>query len=167
MREIANPFLLPRRRFVPRAVFHPDAESALAAARRDGYSLMRREHAVRPAGPHGEVLYPRLPRPLELAERGGWLRLRYASESPAFFIVAETFDEGWRAEADGTPLAVFPTAASQIAVELPAGEHVLELRYRDRLVPLGAAISLLTLAAVLTALVLQRDRPRAGQLPGG
>lgn len=160
MREVDNPFVLPRRRFVPRAVFHPNAEAALAAARREGYSLMRREHAIRPGGPHGEVLYPRLPQPLELAEHGGWLRLRYRSGSPAFFVVAETFDEGWRAAADGTPLPVFPTAASQIAIELPAGEHVLELRYRDRLVPLGAAITLLTLAGVLAGLVLQRNRPQ-------
>lgn len=148
MRELDDPFVLPRRRFVPRAVFHPDAESALAAARQEKYSLMRREHAVRPEGPHGEVLYPRLPQPLEIAEHGGWLRLRYRSASAAFFVLADTFDEGWRAAADGKPLPVFPTAASQIAVELPAGEHVLELRYRDPLVPLGAAISLLALVAV-------------------
>jgi hypothetical protein len=155
MKELDNRFLLPRHRFVPRVVFHPDPETALAAARREGYALMRREHAVRP-GTQVEVAYPRMPEPLELEERGGRLRLRYRSGSPAFFVLAETFDEGWQAEAEGSSLAVFPTAAGQIGVELPAGEHVLELRYRERLLPLGTAVTLATLAAVLGALLLGR-----------
>lgn len=147
MRELKNPFLLPRHRFVPRVTFHPDPGSALAAARAADYAVMRHEHAVRDSG--GQSAYPRPPQPLELAERGGRLRMRYRSDSRAFFVLAETFDEGWGAEADGEPLPVFPTAAGQIGVELPAGEHALELRYRERLLPLGAAVSLVTLAAVI------------------
>lgn len=156
MREVANPFLLPRHRFVPRVAFHADPAAALAAARAEGYAVMRREHAIRP-GPPGEAAYPRPPQPLELDEGGGRLRMHYRSESPAFFVFAATFDEGWGAEAGGAPLPVVPTAAGQIGVELPAGEHVLELRYRERLLPLGAAVSLLTLAAVAAALARQRN----------
>lgn len=158
MKELANPYLLPRHRFVPRVVFHPDPGTALAAARREGYALMRREHAVRATSGEmaGEVAYRSMPEPLELEERGGRLRLRYRSQSPAFFVLAETFDEGWRADAGASPLAVHPTAAGQIGVELPAGEHVLELRYRERWLSLGAAVTLSTLAAVLGALLLDR-----------
>ncbi len=156
MRELDNPFVLPRHRFVPRVTFHADHGSALAAARASRYAVMRHEHAVRPAGPPAEKAFPRPPEPLELEERGGWLRLRYRSESPAFFVLAETFDEGWRATLGEASLAVYPTAACQIGVELPAGEHVLELRYRERLLPLGAAVTLATLAAVLGALLLDR-----------
>lgn len=149
MREMDNPFLLPRHRFVPRVTFHPDPVSALAAARASRYAVMRHEHAV---GPSGERRYPRPPQPLEVEERGGWLRMRYRSDSPAFFVLSETFDEGWEAEADGEPLDVHPTAAAQIGVELPAGEHVLVLRYRERWLPLGAAVTLVTLFAVAFAL---------------
>ena len=38
-----------------------------------------------------------------------------------------TFDAGWRARLDGAPLATYPTAACQLGVELPAGEHRLDL----------------------------------------
>ncbi|MFL6293719.1 MAG: hypothetical protein ACJ759_22730 [Thermoanaerobaculia bacterium] len=155
MKSVVNPYVLPRQRFVPRVAFHPDPGSALAAARREGYALMRREHAVRP-GPPREAAYPSPPQPLELEEKPGRLRLRYRSASPAFFVLAETFDEGWQGELEGSSLPLFPTAASQIGVELPAGEHVLELRYRERLLPLGAAVTLLTLAAVAGALLLDR-----------
>lgn len=153
MRVLKNPYVLPLHRFVPRAVFHPDLDSALAAARAEGYDLMRREHAVRPGGPGGETVYRRLPEPLELTDRGGWIKLRYRSASPAFFVVASTFDEGWKAEVDGRPVPVLLTAACQIGLELPEGEHVLELRYRDPLVPVGAGISLLTLVAAALLLI--------------
>ncbi len=159
MRELDNPFVLPRHRFVPRVTFHADPGSALAAARASRYAVMRHEHAVRSGAPVGEKAFPRMPQPLELEEQGGRLRLRYRSESPAFFVLAETFDEGWQArleKAGGTPLPVYPTAAGQIGVELPAGEHVLELRYRERLLPLGTAVTLATLAFVLGALLLDR-----------
>jgi hypothetical protein len=156
MRVLDNTFVLPRYRFVPRAVFHPDFDSALAAARAEGFAVMRREHAIRSDGPQGEVIYPRLPEPLELTDHGGRLRMRYRSGSRAFFVVASTFDEGWRAEVDGEPVPAFPTATCQIGVELPEGEHVLELRYRDPLVPAGAVVTLLAL--VVTGLLLLRAR---------
>jgi len=156
MRVLKNPYVLPRHRFVPRAVFHPDPDSALVAARAEGYELMRREHAVRPGEPEREAVYPRPPEPLELTDRGGWLRMRYRSASRAFFVVAATFDDGWRAEVDGQAVPVLVTAACQIGLELPEGEHVLELRYRDPLVGVGAGISLLSLA--VTGLLLIRLR---------
>jgi hypothetical protein len=46
---------------------------------------------------------------------------------------------------DGVPVPILPTAACQAGVQLPAGAHRLELRYRDRTVPLGAALSLMGL----------------------
>ncbi len=159
MRRLENPHLLPRHRFVPRATFHADPAAALAAARAEDYSLMRREHCVRP-GRTGEESYPRPPQPLALEDRGGWLRLRYRAETGALFVVASTFDDGWTARLDGAPLPVYPTAAGQIAAEVPAGEHDLVLEYRDRLFPAGAAVTLASLAAVLTTLVTLRMTAR-------
>ncbi|MBW8767976.1 MAG: hypothetical protein JF630_17735 [Geodermatophilales bacterium] len=75
-----------------------------------------------------------------------------------------TFDEGWRARLDGSSVAVRPTAACQAGVELPPGEHRLELRYRDPWVPLGAAASL---AALLAGAVLLRwPGARSGKAGG-
>lgn len=160
MRRLENPHRLPRHRFVPHAVFHADRAVALASSRGEGYAVMRREHLVRPEKT-GEAVYPRPPQPLGLEDRGGRLRLRYRAESAALFVAAYTFDEGWRARLDGLPLPLHPTAAGQIAAELPAGEHDLVLEYRDRLLPAGAAITLTTLIAVLAALLAAPGRRRA------
>ena len=48
------------------------------------------------------------------------------------------------------------------ALVVPAGEHRIELRYRDRFFDVGAAISAATLVAciaVMTALRLRRAKP--------
>jgi hypothetical protein len=54
-------------------------------------------------------------------------------------------------------VAVRPTAACQLGVELPPGEHRLDLRYRDPWMPAGAALSLAALA-VGTAALLRRPK---------
>jgi hypothetical protein len=66
-----------------------------------------------------------------------------------------TFDDGWRASIDGAPVPAYATGTCQLGVELPAGEHALLLAYRQRLLPAGAAITLVALlgwAAALAAL---------------
>ena len=63
---------------------------------------------------------------------------------------------------DGSPRRLYLTAAGQVGVELPPGEHRLRLAYHERLLPLGAAITVLTLAACLAVLALtgRRREPR-------
>jgi hypothetical protein len=154
--RLENPHVLPRFRFVPRVTFHPDLTAAVAAARASSWGLGREEHGVRPGLPAQTLVYTQPPRLLESADEGGRVRLRYRAEKGAFFVAAMTFDEGWRARLDGAPVAVYPTAACQIGVELPPGEHRLVLEYRDPFVPVGAAVSLLAL--LLGTLVFRRTR---------
>jgi len=106
---------------------------------------------VREGETPADVDYPQPPQPLELADRGGRIRLRYRAPGKAFFVVATTYDEGWRAAVDGAPARVYLTGLCQLGVELPAGEHTLLLEYRDPRVAVGAAISLLALAACVAA----------------
>ncbi|HZF09739.1 MAG TPA: hypothetical protein VFE33_13195 [Thermoanaerobaculia bacterium] len=146
-RAVPNPYRLPRYRFVPRVSFHPNYASALAVARQQGYAVDRHEHCVRAEKPPGIVDYKAPPALLSLVDTGGRLTLRYRAASAAFFTFATTFDTGWRATVDGNPIAAYPTAACQIGVELPAGEHRLVLVYRDPRVLIGAALTLLALAA--------------------
>jgi hypothetical protein len=155
MRELRNPFRLPRLRFVPSATFHGDEVSALAAARAEGYKVLWHEHCVvAPGEAPREGTYTRPPQPLEVEDRPGRLSLRYRSESSALLVLADTYDPGWRATVDGAPLALRPTAACQIAIELPPGEHRLEMAYRDPRVAAGAAITLTTLAALVALLLV-------------
>lgn len=57
----------------------------------------------------------------------------------------EQFFPGWTAKVDGKSAAVESWAGAFQAVAVPAGEHTVEFRYRSRLLPLGAGISLAAL----------------------
>ncbi|HSF41502.1 MAG TPA: hypothetical protein VLT87_17010 [Thermoanaerobaculia bacterium] len=164
-RAVPNPHLLRRYRFVPRAVFHATWEDAVRAARERGWTVAGEEHCVRPGSSPGALGFTVPPRPLSINDQGGLLRLHYRAEEGAFFVAAVTFDTGWRATLDGgTPLEVWPTAAGQMGMALPPGEHRLELEYTDPLVPLGAAVTGAALLGVLFVLVRWERRHPAGSL---
>ena len=159
LRRLPNPYLLPRFRFVPRVSFHPDQAGALSSARVLSWQVNRHEQCIRPGGPAETVAFRQPPRLLSFADEGGRIGVHYqAGEGGGLFVAAMTFDRGWRATLDGAPLEVYPTAACQTAVRLPAGEHHLELRYHERLLGVGAAVTLLSLAAGLGFLLISRRR---------
>jgi uncharacterized membrane protein YfhO len=137
--------------------FHATHAEALAAARASGWNVARNEQSV---GPARTAVYPQRAVSLEVEDQGGRLRLHYRAAQGAFLVAATTFDPGWRARVDGRLVAVRPTAACQLGVELPPGEHRLDLQYREGWVPVGAALSLAALAAGLAAL-LRRAKPPA------
>jgi len=145
---VGNPFLLPRYRFVPQVTFHPTYEAALQATRAERFAVAASEHCVR-SGPAAVLTYSSPPRPLSVSDEGGRIEVRYQAEQGAFFVAAITFDPGWQASLDGSPLAVHPTAASQLGVALPPGEHRLLLEYRDPRVARGAKVSLTALAVCI------------------
>ncbi|MFL6262701.1 MAG: hypothetical protein ACJ76Y_23630 [Thermoanaerobaculia bacterium] len=160
LRRVPNSYLLPRFRFVPRVSFHPDAASAVAYARVLAWQVNRHEQCIRPGGPRETVAFRQPPRLLSFKDEGGRIGVHYrAGEGGGLFVIAMTFDPGWRATLDGAPLEVYPTAACQLAVRLPAGEHRLALRYHERLLGAGAAVTLLALAGGLGVLLAAaRDR---------
>ncbi|PYQ58276.1 MAG: hypothetical protein DMF53_20705 [Acidobacteria bacterium] len=159
LRRVQNTYLLPRFRFVPRVSFHPDVPGALLSARTLAWQVNRHEQCIRPDGPAETVAFRQPPRLLSFADEGGRIGVRYqAGEGGGLFVAGMTYDRGWRATLDGTPLEVYPTAACQIAVRLPAGDHRLELRYHERLLGAGAAVTLLALAAGLGLLLKGRRR---------
>jgi hypothetical protein len=158
LRRVTNTYLLPRFRFVPRVSFHPDTAGALSSARILAWQVSRHEQLVRPDGPAETVAFRRPPLLLSFTDEGGRIGLRYRAPEGGLFVAAMTFDPGWRAAVDGAPLAVYPTAACQLGIRLPAGEHRLELRYHERLLGPGALVTLLALAAGGAALLFDGRR---------
>ncbi len=158
--RVTNLHVLPRFRFVPAVTFHADHAAALAAARAGGWRVGRDDHWVRPGGPRQSVRHARPPQPLEIRDEGGRIELRYRAAEGALFVAAMTYDKGWRGFLDGEPVPAYPTAACQLGVALPPGEHRLVLRYREPLLVPGAAVSLVALAAGALALFVAGRRRR-------
>ena len=86
-----------------------------------------------------------------------------------FLVLGDSYDDGWIARADGQPTAIYRANYAFRAVRLGPGRHRVEFVYRPRGFVVGAALTLLSLAA-LAASHLQASawprRPRPHGRPG-
>jgi hypothetical protein len=85
--------------------------------------------------------------------------VRTRGERPAALVLTDAYFPGWEATVDGAPAPILRANTVFRAVAVPAGEHVVEMRYRPRPFRLGVALSLGTLvagAACAAALVWRR-----------
>jgi hypothetical protein len=79
-------------------------------------------------------------------------------ERPAFVVLSDAYDPGWRVHVDGAPAALLRANVAFRAVWVAAGHHRIEQAYRPRSVLLG---SVLTLAAATLGLATAATRPTA------
>jgi hypothetical protein len=141
-----------RFRGVPAVAFHATPAAAVAALAGQGYDVARRDHWIGEAPAGGPRSAARV---LAAAESGHRVEVDYAAPPGGGLLVAAiTFDPGWRGRAGGRAVPLHPTALGQVGAVLPPGEGRLVLEYRDRWLPLGAAVSAVGLTALLTLIVL-------------
>jgi len=91
-------------------------------------------------------------------ERSDRIALEADLRAPAFVVLADAFDPGWRATLDGTPVALLRANLAFRAVRAPAGHHRIEMVYRPRAIAAGLALSAIALLATLV-LLLRAPRP--------
>jgi len=72
--------------------------------------------------------------------------------APALLVMTVTRHKYWRVTLDGRDAQMLPANLAYQAVVVPAGRHRVEMRYRNPLVIIGAAISLLALVAAAIAI---------------
>lgn len=101
--------------------------------------------------------------PHEESGCGGTLRLvrqqpaeaRYEIEADhaGYVVVKNSYAKGWRAEVDGQPQPVLRINGKHQGVPVPAGRHVVVLRYQSPGLRLGVVASLASLCVCLVLLV--------------
>jgi hypothetical protein len=79
---------------------------------------------------------------------GDRVRLDAQLTEPGVVVLADAYDPGWRAWVDGRPASVLVANVAFRAVPVPAGRHVIEMRYRPPSVAVGLAIGLAGLVAL-------------------
>ncbi len=80
------------------------------------------------------------------------LRVRVEALRKSWLVVSESWDPGWQATIDGSPAPVLPGNSAFRAIPVPAGAHLVSLRYSPSSYRLGKQVSV---AAVgLSALLL-------------
>jgi hypothetical protein len=129
--------------------------------------------------PAAEVLLPKgrprtAPKPFVGSSRVELLdhdrvRLDVSASAPAFVVLADAYDPGWRATVDGRPTPVIRANVAFRAVAVGAGRHVVEMAYRPRALLRGltlSGISLLLFLGVVFGRARGARRGRAGSPPG-
>jgi hypothetical protein len=81
----------------------------------------------------------------------------------AFLVASVTGHRYWSATIDGHPAPLVATNIAYQGLAVPAGVHTIAMRYRNPLIPVGAAISLVTLMSLAAIAWLRRNQVRAAQ----
>lgn len=103
----------------------------------------------------GGSFAPAAGRVQRVQETANTARIDVETAGRAFLVISVTPHKYWRVTVDGIEVPAIVTNVGYQGVVVPAaGRHVVEMRYRNPLVPAGAAISLVTLLAL--ALVARR-----------
>jgi hypothetical protein len=77
---------------------------------------------------------------------------------PAMVVLAETYYHNWRATVDGMPTPVYRANVGFMAIQVPAGKHVVHFAYRDGAFEVGAAISGLAWVGMLAGIMAGRKK---------
>jgi len=86
---------------------------------------------------------------LEYDPHGGYIRLRTLSAGARLLVVSENYHSNWRAYVDGREIEILRANYVWKGLYLPAGEHLVELRYRSQTLVWSRAASGLSLLAIL------------------
>jgi hypothetical protein len=95
------------------------------------------------------------------------LTIHTSSPTGGWVVVRQAWAPGWRAQLDGsTTLPVRRADVAFQAVEVPAGDHVVELRYQPTSVAVGTGVSITALVGVALAVTVALiPVPEAVELP--
>ena len=80
------------------------------------------------------------------------------ADQPSMVVAAQTFYPCWTGYVDGQPTRLWRANHAFQALQVPAGQHQVQLVYRDRNFLAGVTISWITLFGCLAGLVRQRSR---------
>jgi hypothetical protein len=97
-----------------------------------------------------------------LEDRSEVVRIRVRSTRPGFLFLADQYYPGWEARVNDMPTPIMRANYAFRLVRVPAGEAMVDFRYRPQSVRWGMIVSGLSLAALAGAAVAsaRRARPR-------
>ena len=160
---------------VPRAVLAhaaevvPDEEAMYARMEQPGFDI--RKTVLLEAAPPTDCVQPE-PLPVQSTERAditvyepNRVEIRVQAASRAVLVLSDVLLPGWEATIDGKPAPMVHANRVMRGVPVPAGEHIVRMRYLPRSFTLGLALSLVALAAAAVAAAQAGWRERGDRRP--
>lgn len=106
-----------------------------------------------------EPFEPAPARIVSVDERSNSVRIEVEAEGTAWLVASNTDDEEWRATLDGVPEPIRRTDVAFQGIRVPAGSHVIELRYENPLFAVGGAISIATILMLVALWIRNPSLP--------
>jgi hypothetical protein len=100
----------------------------------------------------GEPADPRADAVQLLSYAADRIQLRSSSSAPGLVVLSEVYYPAWHAYVDGKAAAVYLADHTLRAVSVPAGEHVVDMRYESLALGAGLTISLIATAVLIVML---------------
>ena len=95
------------------------------------------------------------------------LEIPVTAEAPALVVVAQAFYHCWHAYVDGRPVSLWRGNYAFQALEVPAGQHQVVLKYEDRIFRCGVGLSVVSLLVCAGIWFLPPlSRLSVGRVPG-
>jgi hypothetical protein len=88
------------------------------------------------------------------------VHIQVSAPSDGLLVISEPYYPGWQADVDGQPASLQRANYALEALSVPSGEHVVSLRYDPASFKLGAALSILSVAALALIVVTSALRAR-------
>lgn len=108
---------------------------------------------VEPVAGSGRVLTSR--------EGFNWRALHVRVDTPSAFLVSSvTPHRYWSATIDGRPAPIITTNLAYSGIEIPAGDHVVRMRYRNPLVMIFGWVAIVSLVILIACASIPRRRER-------
>ena len=90
-----------------------------------------------------------------ISQKSGEIKLEVKLKDPAFLVIANSFNPGWKATLNGVKTEILAANASQQAVFLPKGAYVLVFYYQPYWLKVGGLISGLAHLILFSLLALK------------
>ena len=91
------------------------------------------------------------------------VRVETESQSDEIVCVAVPYSKGWSAKIDGNTAKIYKMNDMYMGIEVPAGEHIVELNYFTPGLKLGIYISLICLVLIIVIELIGKTNIKAGK----
>jgi uncharacterized membrane protein YfhO len=79
------------------------------------------------------------------------VRIQIETAASGMLVLSDVVDPAWQARLDGAPAKIYVADGALRAVALSPGKHAVEFQYASAALPIGTALSALTLLALVAA----------------
>ena len=153
-----NPDALPRAWIVPSARVESDPLAAILDPEFDPSSEAILDTPPLPAETISDTRYAIRDTLISLHDTPNTVKIRAASDSDGYLVLADTWYPGWRATIDGQVVDVLRANVAFRAIAFPAGEHLVEFRYEPASFRMGAWTTIASIVIVAGGLVISTWR---------